>query len=85
MLYFLNLFGLKYILNSEFKYAVYMKEKLESEEVDSEEVGASQSTKMKYQQVINTILRETESTVKLYEENEKVSMTGPEENSIYES
>ena len=49
MLYFLNLFGLKYILNNEFKYAEYMKEKLESEGLDSEEVGASQSMKMKYQ------------------------------------
>ena len=70
MLYFLNMFGLKYILNNEFKYAVYMKEKLESDELDTKGVGASQSMKMKYQTQISTILRETESTVKLYEENQ---------------
>jgi hypothetical protein len=35
ILYFLNLFGVKSILNKELKYAIYMKEKLDSAEIDA--------------------------------------------------
>jgi len=33
----LNLFGIKYILNNELKYAAYMKEKMDIDEMDAED------------------------------------------------
>ena len=85
VLYFLNLFGLKYILNDELQYATIMKDQLEGQQKDAEERGAHPSLRAKYQQQVSKIKRETEATAKLYEENETAGRAALTEPSVRES
>ena len=72
VLYFLNLFGVKYILNNELKYADTMKDKLELEKINivNDEENSNPELKKKYDDIIKKIELETETTHELYESNE---------------